>query len=133
MGLTNKQEVELPMQLLQCSRADLRPKCRNKPIPNTSCKSVSSRTNLHRHDLAHIHPRDRTKTEREYHRHTEEEEDPGNGEAVVFGRGEIVSFGVLGDLTVDYRFADQGERDTDCSPEKRLAAADPIEEEDDED
>ena len=65
------------------------------------------------------------KLTREDDSHAEQEEDAGNREATL----RILRV----DLAVYYCFADQGDRDADCAPEKWLATADTIDYEDDED
>jgi len=62
---------------------------------------------------------------REYNCHTEEKEDACNREAAL----RILFV----DLAVYYCFADQGDRDADCAPEKWLATAYTVNHENDED
>lgn len=98
--------------------------CCDSPVANAGGESVATGADLHGHDFRHVDPGDGPKGEGEDAGYEEDEEDAGDGEGVV-GAG-----GVLG---VDGGFADEGDGDADGAEKEWFAAADAVEEEDDED
>lgn len=54
--LTDEEEVELPAQGAKSNRADLGPKCADKPVSDTGGKSATFRTDLIGHHFRHVCP-----------------------------------------------------------------------------
>lgn len=117
-------EIKLPPHAIQRDRRHLTPDRANDPVPYARREGVSLAANLHRHDLRHVHPADGPERGGEDTGDAEEEEDAADA---VAGAGAVEV------LRVEGGFADEGDGDGGGAEEERLLAADPVEEEGDED
>ena len=53
---SGEEEVKPPGDCIKGDRRNLSPECRDSPVSNADGKGISSSTDLHGHDLGHIHP-----------------------------------------------------------------------------